>query len=154
DAAAEAGLRDLDEVVSIDGTEVKRWQDFPQLVALADEAKRPAEFRVRRSGAPDLLTVAVRPIVRPVADYGLDLPRAEYVYRPENLGAAMLAGVNYSWRFLEDSWLTLKGMLNQNVSTKNVGGIIMISRVSYSLTEAGWVKFFFFLCLVSINLAF
>jgi regulator of sigma E protease len=35
-----------------------------------------------------------------------------------------------------------------------VGGIITISAVSYSLTESGWSKFFFFLCLVSINLAF
>jgi regulator of sigma E protease len=89
-----------------------------------------------------------------VADYGLALRQAEYLYRSENFGAALVSGARYSWRFLEDSWRTLKRMLNQDVSPKNVGGIITISAVSYSLTEAGWIKFFFFLCLISINLAF
>ncbi|MSR61869.1 MAG: RIP metalloprotease RseP [Planctomycetes bacterium] len=154
DAAERAGLRTGDQVLRIDGTEVRGWLEIKTLVERAGRGQRPAEFRVRRAGAPDHLTIAVQPEARAIADYGLSLQQAQYLYRSDNFCAAMLFGARYSWRFLEDSWLTLKRMLTQDVSPKNVGGIISISAVSYSLTEAGWSKFFFFLCLVSINLAF
>jgi regulator of sigma E protease len=154
EAAERAGLQTLDEVLAVDGAEVKSWQDIRERVERAARDERAAEFRIRRPGAPDHLTIAVTPEARPAPEYGLDLRQAQYVYRSEHFGAALVFGARYSWRFLEDSWLTLKRMLTRDVSPKNVGGIITISAVSYSLTESGWIKFFFFLCLVSINLAF
>ena len=59
-----------------------------------------------------------------------------------------------SWRFLTDTWLTLKKMVTGEVSTENMGGIITISAVSYDQAGQGWAKLFFFLCMLSINLAF
>ena len=154
EAAERAGLRTQDEVVEIDAVATEKWEDIRTLVARAGKAERPAVFRVRRAGELDLLSVTVQPEERPVADYGLALRQAEYVYRSESLPAALLFGARYSWRFLEESWLMLKRLLTQDVSPKNVGGIISITTISYSLTESGWTKFAFFLCLVSINLAF
>jgi regulator of sigma E protease len=154
EAAARAGLCTLDEVQSIDGIDVRSWLDIRNAVERAGREERAARFVVHRAGLPEPLTISVTPERRPVADYGLSLRQAEYVYRSESFGAALVFGARYSWRFLEDSWLTLKRMLTRDVSPKNVGGIITISAVSYSLTEAGWIKFFFFLCLISINLAF
>jgi len=154
EAASRAGLRTLDEALAIDDVEVNSWQDIKDAVERAGREERAARFRVRRAGAPEPLEFEVAPERRPAADYGLALRQAEYIYRSENFAAALVSGARYSWRFLEDSWRTLKRMVNQDVSPKNVGGIITISAVSYSLTEAGWIKFFFFLCLISINLAF
>ncbi len=154
DAAEQAGLRTGDRVLEIDGTEVQDWEDVRRLVERAGEEEREARFRVARPGAPEHVEVAVRPQRRPVPDYGLSLRPAEYVFRTRSLPAAVLFGAQCSWRFLEDSWVTVKRMLTRDVSPRNMGGIITISAVSYSLTEAGWVKLFFFLCLVSINLAF
>src|SRR5262245_46169189 len=154
EAAERAGLRTLDEALAIDGAEVHSWQDIKDSVERAGREGRAARFQVRRGGAPAPLEFEVAPERRPVADYGIALRQAEYVYRSENFAAALVSGARYSWRFLEDSWRTLKRMVNQDVSPKDVGGIITISPGSYSLTEAGWIKFFFFLCLISINLAF
>ena len=67
---------------------------------------------------------------------------------------ALRADVLCSWRFVQDSWLTAKRMLLGQVSSKNLGGIITIGRASYSWAEAGLAKLFFFLCILSINLAF
>ena len=55
---------------------------------------------------------------------------------------------------LKDGWLTLKRMMLAEVSTKNLGGIISISYVSYAVAESGLSKLFYFLCLLSVNLAF
>jgi regulator of sigma E protease len=154
EAAERAGVRSLDEVVAVDGTEVKSWNDLHAAIQLAGREKRAAVLRIQRPGEPEKLTLSVQPEPRAIADYGLQPRQAEYVYRAENLGEALVFGARYSWRFLEESWLFLKRLMTQDVSPKNVGGIITISAVSYSLTESGWIKFFFFLCLVSINIAF
>ena len=67
---------------------------------------------------------------------------------------ALKVGFQSSIGMLKDGWLTLKRMLLAEVSTKNLGGIISISYVSYSVAEAGLAKLFYFLCLLSVNLAF
>jgi len=154
DPAALAGLRDLDEVISIDGVEVTSWEQMPALVERASREERPVSFRVRREGAQDLLTIQVLAARHAAMTYGLLPRKLGYVYRSPNLGAAMVFGVRYSWHYLRVSWLTLKRMLTRDVSPKHVGGIITITAVSYSLTKNGWIEFLFFLCLVSINLAF
>lgn len=152
--AERAGVRTLDRILRVDGTEVKAWTDIVDLIRVGARERRPIEFRIAREGSAEHLTVTVSAEVQPRPVYGLNLRQAEYTYRASGLGEAILFGAQCSWRFLEDSWLTLKRMLTRDVSPKNVGGIITISAVSYSLTEHGWVKLFFFLCLVSINLAF
>ena len=55
---------------------------------------------------------------------------------------------------LQDVWLTLKGMVSGRVSTENIGGPISISVVSYAFAESGPAKLLYFLCLLSLNLAF
>jgi regulator of sigma E protease len=152
--AERAGVRTLDRILRVDGTETGSWNDIVKLIRLAGREERSVEFRIARDGSREHLTVTVTPEAAPRPIYGLALRQAEYVYRSKNLGEAIVFGAQCSWRFLEDSWLTLERMLKRDVSPKNVGGIITISAVSYSLTEDGWVKLFFFLCLVSINLAF
>ena len=152
--AERAGIHTFDEVLEIDGVEVHAWQDVRSLIEKAGSEKREAVFRVRRPGAPDHLSIAVAPKPLPFPSYGFELRPAKYVYRSESFGAALVFGARYSWLFLEDAWLTLKRMLTWDVSPKNMGGIISISAVSYSLAEDGWIDFLVFLCLVSINLAF
>ena len=54
---------------------------------------------------------------------------------------------------IQDTWLTVKKMIVGDVSTKSISGIITIGNVSYEVAKTGWTKLFFFLCLLSINLA-
>ena len=56
-------------------------------------------------------------------------------------------GVYCSFKFLQDTWLTIKRIAFNDISPKSMGGIITIGAVSYSMAEAGWAKLFFFLCL-------
>lgn len=156
--AALAGLRDGDILERIDGVPVKRWGDVTPLVGAAGRRTGPAEFLIERpteSGAPStFLTLSVTPAVQPVFDYGITLRRAEYVYRADGMLDAIAVGTTCSWKFLEDSWVTLKRIVTGQVSSDNVGGIITIGAISYSLAGTGLAKLLFFLCMLSINLAF
>ena len=152
-----AGLRTGDRVRRIDGTEVSSWAELRLLVQQASQAGRSARFDVARSdepgGVPVFRTILAAPEARPILDYGLSVRRREYVYRADSFAQAIVFGASASWKFLQDSWITVKRMVLQDVSPKNLGGIITIGAVSYSFAEDP-VKLFFFLCLLSINLAF
>jgi regulator of sigma E protease len=157
--AALAGLMDLDRVMSVDGSEVRTWADVTRLVRRAGEESREAVFSVDRthaaqSASPRYVDIAAVPSAPPVPDYGFALRRAQYTYRSPDVVEALRMGALSSWRFLADSWLTIRQMLLQRVSPDKMGGIIAISAISYSLAEEGWTKLFFFLCVLSLNLAF
>ena len=160
-----AGLRDGDRVLEIDGSDVATWEDVSTLVGKASAAKRPVVFQIERripdgtaddSGArTEFLNLTATPAPTPLPDYGFELQRAQYVFQAASIGQAITIGTERSWKLLKDSWSTIKGILQGRVSAeKSVGGIITIGVFSYTLAEAGWVELMFFLCLLSINLAF
>ena len=76
------------------------------------------------------------------------------VYRAEGPIHALQVGAESTWRFLEDSWIFLKRIISQDVSARNAGGIITIGMVSSHWAAEGLPKLFFFLCILSMNLAF
>lgn len=156
-AAAEAGLRDGDIVQRVDGDEVGSWNDILELVGEAGRTDRPLRIEVLRTapGAAEAEALALEATPRrePILEYGLAPRRASYVYRADGPADAVRVGLLCSWRFVEDTWLTLRRMVTGEVSSKNIGGIITISHVSYRWSEQGLAKLFFFLCILSINLA-
>lgn len=154
--AARAGLRTGDRITRVNGVEVSTWSELQPRVADAGKAGDEILIRVERlspNGTPRYPEFKMRAESQPVMSYGLSLRHAQYVYRAGSVWEAVEFGVQCSFKFLQDTFLTLKKMLLQDISTKSMGGIITIGAVSYSMTESGWPKLFFFLCLLSINLA-
>ena len=155
--AAKAGLRNGDRVLAIDGVEVMEWDDTVRAVERARTKDLPLVARVERldaAGTASYMDITVPAAHRPTLDYGFSFQSDSYIFQTGSLGEAVRVGALCSWRFLEDAWLTLKRMLTRQVSPKNMGGILMISAVSYEVAGAGMAKLFFFLCLLSMNLAF
>jgi regulator of sigma E protease len=150
----QAGLRPGDRILSVDGVEVREWEPLRQQVAAAAESELGMELRVERRGQATPLVLTARAARPPLVDYGFSFMNAEYLFQADGFVEALQVGVASSIKLLEDTWLTLKRMFLAQVSTQNMGGIISISRMSYSWAESGWSKLFYFLCILSINLAF
>ena len=157
-AAAQAGLRSGDRLRTIGGAAVTDWDSVLEEAqrAVAGDGEVLVTFvRVDpASGAwlPD--EAAVSPGVIESLDFGIGIPTARGIYRTTGVGQAISEGMTASWRFLTDTYLTLKKMITGDVSPEKMGGIITISAMSYDQAGQGWAKLFFFLCLLSINLAF
>ncbi len=155
--AERAGLRDGDQIDRIDGVRILDWQALVDRTRLAARSGETMTFTVLRPSAegalePDEVDVTPQPYLYP--SYGIDLLQAHYTYRAPNVVAAARLGLQSSWKFFVDTWTTLKRMLQGRVSSDNVGGIITIARVSYDWTSLGITKLLFFLCILSLNLAF
>jgi regulator of sigma E protease len=148
--ARAAGVRDGDEILAVAGKDVASW---PEIVnAVRGSAPGSIELRVRRAGGETALTVAAVPTI----DLGFS---ASIAYRRERYQVggvlpAVKAGLVCSVDLIKQLYVTLKRLFTGDVSARNLGGIIQISRVSYAYAESGWARFVYFLALLSINLAF
>ena len=158
--AERAGLRSGDEVISIDGRAMSSWTEILEAIqAVTAEAGTVSILAYR--GEPDPVTskreeirveVAGEPVTLP--DYGFALGVARFTLKAATLGEAVRAGTRATNRFLSDVWRQLKKMLfTDEISSKNLGGIISISVISFDTASQGLPKLFFFLAILSINLA-
>jgi len=157
-SAAEGTLQGGDRLLSANGVELKDWEtDFLPLVQSVAAEQRSVTLKVLREGADgarETLELQVTPGPQSAPDYGFGQREALYTYRAESLSEAIVVGVQATLKFATDSWLMLKRMVLGQVSSKHMGGIISIGVYAYSWAELGLAKLFFFLCMLSVNLAF
>jgi regulator of sigma E protease len=156
-AAERAGVRDGDRILRVGGRPVERWEQVRAEIKAHRSTSGPLELEVERigeSGKAQVVALAAELAPPTITNYGLGLRQATYVYRAKGLADAVQVGVQASWKFVVDAWLTLKRILFGQVSSENIGGIITIAAVSYSWAEEGLAKLFFILCMLSMNLAF
>lgn len=159
DSPAEAaGMLAGDQVISVNGQATDTWPVMLETIQREVAAGRSLQLEVWRdaeAGGPmDELTIDV--VAEPVTipDYGLQLDAARTVLKADGLADALSAGFGATQRFLVDVWLQLKKMLfSDEISTRNLGGIISISVISFDTASQGLPKLFFFLAILSINLA-
>lgn len=158
--ADRAGMRNGDEIISIDGMPMSSWEQLLQTIRAKVEEGQSMEVLAYR-GVPDPVTgtreeirVELTGEAREEADYGLGLRAATFTMKADGFGNAVAMGVFSTKRFLVDVGQQLKKMLfSDEISTKNLGGIITISVISFDTASQGLSKLFFFLAILSINLA-
>ena len=158
--AAAAGMRAGDQVVSVNGQATEGWGVMLETIQREVAAGRALQLEVWRDerAAPGdplrELTVDLEAAPVTVPDYGVQLAAARTTLKAGSLTEAVSMGVGATKRFLVDVWLQLKKMLfSSDISTKNLGGIISISVISFDTASQGLPKLFFFLAILSINLA-
>ncbi len=156
-ASVRGVLADGDRVVAANGVELSGWESFLPLVKAAAEEDRSLLLKVARRGADGEYELSERTVsAGPAVDtlYGFAQREALYTYQANGALEALRVGLQANWKFARDTWSMVQRMLLGQVSSKNMGGIISIGVVSYSWSEHGVLKLLFFLCMLSINLAF
>ncbi len=161
-AASTAGLLPNDRITKVGAAPVATWTELRE--RLKEVQTGEVRLSVLRGPGPLALDAALEPTeleitakLAPLSgpSYGvLGFARATYVYRAKDIGSAVRIGFSSSWKFLGDSFKTLKRIVLGQVSSDNIGGIITIGAVSYSFASVGFAKLLFFLCMLSMNLAF
>ncbi|MHC5065531.1 MAG: RIP metalloprotease RseP [Planctomycetota bacterium] len=150
--AMAAGIQAGDRITRVDGAEIRVWQDLVD--AVQGQSGRELQFRVQRGDQS--LDFGIRPNRQTLADLGFDtqLNRLTSIYKVDTPGAAIMAGMVCSMDLIKSLYVTLKKLFTGDVAARNLGGIVQISVVSYHYAQSGWAVFFYFLGLLSINLAF
>jgi regulator of sigma E protease len=151
-------LQDGDRLLAVNGVELVDWdRDFLPIARGAAADGQPIQLRVARrrdDGSLATLDVTANAGVQPRAEYGFARREALYTFRAQSIGEAVSVGLQATWKFATDAWMMVKRMVLGQVSSKHMGGIISIGVVAYSWAELGIAKLLFFLCMLSVNLAF
>ncbi len=145
-----AGVPDGIEILAVDDEPVASYTDLQSRVATS-ATRFAVRFRRGAGAAPETVTVETREPT--LWDYGL---RFEYleVLRKENLPGALRAGFDTSLNMMRTTWLTLTKLITGQVASKNIGGIVSISVITYHFAGGALTQLLFFLGLLSINLGF
>ncbi len=163
--AVRAGLADGDEIVTVNGVTVDSWDSVLLNIREAVARDMPVDLLVYRTpkgtaeageipASLDEVRVTLQPEQLPRADYGFALAAATTVIRAETFSEALSQGFTTTKRFFADVWRQLQKMLfSEEISTKNLGGIISISVISSDAASQGLAVLFKFLAILSINLA-
>jgi len=155
--AQRAGITSGSEVVKVNQVAVANWDEIKERVekAAPKEPGAPAEplvFTVMTEGREATFAVTPR-VEQPPVDFGLAASIA-MVERSYPLLEAVRVGVSSAGYMLKNVYLTLKKILTRDVAPSNLSGIITIAYVTRSLAESGVATLFFFLAVLSLNLAF
>jgi len=156
--AALAGLPDGAEITRVNQVAVSSWAEIKERIEKAAPIGRPGatagavEVVAELYGSQHVVQVTPR-IERLPIEFGLR-PMIETVERSYPFLEAVQVGVSSAGYMIKNVYLTLKKILVRDVSPSNLSGIITIAYVSRSLADSGVATLFFFLAVLSLNLAF
>lgn len=150
-AAAEAGLRKGDTILSIDGAAISRFTDLRAKVAASPDL--PISLTLRRDGAQ--LVVSVRP--HPAQEGGHTIGRlgihpGAVGYEKMAPAAAVLAGFTQTYDVLGDMLGGLGRLLSRGEGAEDLGGPIRIAQLSGEVAALGLASLISFMAVLSVNL--
>jgi len=158
-AAAAAGFRSGDQIVGVDGNDIATFADLQGYVAL-----RPDEhmaFIVRRGGREIALEATTRAEMRDdgfgnrarVGLLGIR-PGGALEFAPLPLSRLPGTAIKTTAGIVESMVVALSQVVTGRRSIQELGGPLKIAEVSGQQASLGWIAFFWFMTVVSINLGF
>ncbi|HEX8195187.1 MAG TPA: RIP metalloprotease RseP [Pyrinomonadaceae bacterium] len=150
--AAEAGLQSGDRVVSINGTNMRSWQ---QLVPFVQENKAvPLKITVERNGQNVDLTATVRKLSDGQERLGIRPAQISVPREPASVGTAISHAVNTNLEILSMTGTALGQVFTGNRAARDtVSGPVGIFQQSAQAAQAmGWEGIFAMLMAISLSL--
>jgi len=157
-AAAMAGIKAGDHVISAAGQPITTWQEFS--AAIEAHSGQPLPIRVRRGA--DTLDLVVRPEQKTLengvsaARIGVSARAATpFAVSRRRVGpvTAVVYGFAETGHWIRLTLDFLGGMFTGRVSARSVGGPIAITQISGEAARAGIETLINFMALLSVNLA-
>ena len=157
-AAAEAGLRAGDTILSVSGTPIDSFDEIRGLVW--EQAGENLPVRIERAGKTLLLHVTPKPTVLNMAGgpqkvglLGIDsLPVGEWKHVRYGLFGAVAEASRQSWSIVEETFEQLGRMFSGVAKTSQLSGVIGIAKLSGDVAAVSWLDLFRVAALISISI--
>lgn len=156
--AAEIGLQPGDRIISVNGDEIRLFDELKQKIVLMPEQK--ATFVFERNGELIEKSAVVGVDIQ-VDRFGneyrlglLGMSTSEIVWRDVSWAEAPVVATDKTIRIVQAIWTTLSQVITGKRSIKELGGPLKIAQISGEQFNLGLEEFIHFIALISINLGF
>ncbi|MEO8623334.1 MAG: RIP metalloprotease RseP [bacterium] len=158
-AGARGGLRSGDSIVTIDHYPVHSWAELQQRVM--PSAGKEIPFEIRRAGQLRTFTVTPEatpqkdPVTKVMGSVGkIGAAPADFTSRqPLAFGDAVREGALQTWYNGTKIVVIVKGLITREVSVRQLGGPIAITRASVAAAQSGMETLLYLIALLSVNVA-
>ncbi|MBN2781817.1 MAG: RIP metalloprotease RseP [Campylobacterales bacterium] len=154
--ASEAGLKTNDIIKSINGIEVKTWEEMAKIITSSDGS---LNIEIQRDGFIEFKTLT------PKLSETTNMYNETIQKKMIGIGAAgvthkldlgFIDTISYATNqtiFASTMIFTgLQKLIVGDVPAKELGGVISIVKITSDASEAGWMSVLFFAALISVNL--
>ena len=149
--AEKIGLKPGDRITSLDEKEIKEWNTLLQMVTTGQG--KPMVIEWMRGNERFVSTIEPQKDEKGAAGrIGVKF-REKTEVKQYGLAGSCVVGTKKAIINVQRLYLTLKGFFSNRLSTKNVGGIILIAQASYESAKVGYGKLVYFLGILSLQLA-
>lgn len=152
-----AGLKEGDLIREIDGQDIVHWEEMAEVIRSSDG--KALNLVIERD--EKLLDKTVTPrktqtetiFGEPAETYviGVTMPSEMVTDRKGPVGSVM-AGVGQTWLWTKLTYLGIVKIIQRVVSPKELGGPILIAKMSGDMARQGFIPFLFFMAVLSVNL--
>ena len=157
-SAYEAGIKDGDIIVAIDGREISRWEKLAEMIS--SSKGRELIIRVKRGEQQYDIPLTPR-LLKTKNLFGEDIesykigvtPSSQITVEKMNPFLAFWTGLKQTWIISKLTILSIIKILEGVISPKTLGGPILIAQIAGAQVKAGIIPFVLFMALLSINLA-
>lgn len=152
--AEAAGLEQGDEIFKVDGAAIQTWEELAEHIQFSQGSAIP--LVVKKANGGQVVEITVTPQLRdnPVGGqtYVIGIER---VFTTENvaLGRAVTLGAEQTWLWTQLILSSVVKLLSGEVSTKELGGPILIAQVAGQQARLGMDYLLRFTAIINVNLA-
>ncbi|MGR3294317.1 MAG: RIP metalloprotease RseP [Candidatus Scalindua sp.] len=149
--AEKKGIKPGDTITSISGEDVTEWSQLLTIVT----ASQGNEFEIAWTHNYETITKTIKPQKSKKTAQGiLGIKfREKKVVRKYGLAKACVVGSHKTVINIKRIYLTIQGFVSKKLSTKALGGPVLIAQASYASAQSGIGKLMYFMAIISINLA-
>ena len=154
--AHEAGLKKGDRIVTIDGNPVETWENMAKMIR--DCNGKPLSVTVRREESDlmvDITPQLTKDEMLGGADrYVIGIENAyEEIVKDMGLTEAFSQSILWTCKITELTVVVIVRVIKGTISSKTIGGPILIAQMAGERAEEGAASLFFFIAVLSVNLA-
>lgn len=154
--AARAGFQEGDRVVSMNGQPISTWSQMTDIVR--GHPGRPIPVQVRRDGTLQSFEVTPSKTKAVIDDTEIEIGKigimgpGRSLIRASTPLLAPLEGLRATWKWTSLTVVGIYKMITGELSSKNIGGPLMIASVSGEAAEQGLSSIAYLIAILSVNL--